>query len=357
MTKDTFVTIMAGGIGSRFWPLSRKKVPKQFLDLLGTGKSLLQMTYDRFSSTFDIDKIFIVTSHAYADLVKQQIPGLPYEQILLEPLRKNTAPCIAYTACKLQQLHSNSTMIVSPADHLILEQDQFIQTITNGVEFVQNNHSLLTLGIKPTKPHTGYGYIQHLESYDQFKQVKLFTEKPTLDFAKEFLASGDFLWNSGIFIWKTQRILESFKEFLPDIYDIFSNISYNTPQEADELQKGYSLCPNISIDYGILEKEKNIYVLPANFSWSDLGTWDALHEIAHKDEHQNASNTELIQLYQSSNNIVHVTDPKKLVVLKDVDNLIVVSTKDSIVICNKDSEQQIKDIVTHLKTINLDEYL
>lgn len=357
MARKTFVTIMAGGIGSRFWPLSRKERPKQFLDLLGVGKSLLQMTYERFSPIFNDDEIFIITSDHYVDLVKQQLPQLNERQILAEPQRKNTAPCIAYAAFKLQSLYPNSNMVVTPADHLILEIDDFLMNIQEGIAFADSTKTLVTLGIQPTTPHTGYGYIQFSESDDRFKPVKTFTEKPSLEFAKEFIDSGEFLWNSGIFIWNTSTVLKAFQNYMSDVYDAFEQVEFNTEREDAQVRKAYSYCPSISVDYGILEKYEDIYVLPAFFSWSDLGTWQALHEIDQKDEHNNVKNSSRIQLKKVGNSIVHSLDQNKLIVLQDVENLIVVDTEDALVICHKNSEQKLKDIVTSLSTKGLDKYL
>lgn len=357
-TTSSFIIIMAGGIGSRFWPLSRNRRPKQFLDLLGIGKSLLQMTYSRFRPEYTTEQIFVVTSEEYVDLVLDQLPELKKSQIIAEPQRKNTAACIAYSAFKLNNQFPNSTMIVTPADHLILEKDKFIKTIQKGVDFTKEKDSLLTLGIKPTKPHTGYGYIQFNENKnEQVKAVKTFTEKPTLEFAKEFLDSGDFLWNSGIFIWNTSRILSSFKSFLPDLYESFQSVDYNTKLEKDQIKQTYSTCTSTSIDYGILEKEKNIFVLPASFTWSDLGTWDALHEISSKDKNNNAFNKRTIQLKNVSNSIIHQLGKEKIIILQDVDNLIVVETDDALIISNKNSEQKIKEIVQSLSANDLDKYL
>lgn len=357
MNTNSFVIIMAGGIGSRFWPLSRNKRPKQFLDLLGIGRSLLQMTYDRFHPEFSNNQIFVVTAEEYVDLVQEQLPQLNSSQIIAEPIRKNTAPCIAYSAFKLNEKFPNSTMIVTPADHLILEKDKFLSTIEEGVSFAQKKNSLLTLGIQPTKPHTGYGYIQFNESKNFIKEVKTFTEKPTLKFAKEFLESGDFLWNSGIFIWNTSRILDSFQKNLPDTFEALKDVKYNSTSESKQIKKAYSTCTSISIDYGILEKDKDIYVLPASFTWSDLGTWEALHEIKQKDDKNNVSNKSTIQLKNVSNSIVHQLGKEKMIILQDVNNLIVVETDDTLVICNKDSEQKIKEIVNSLSANDLDKYL
>jgi len=249
-------------------------------------------------------------------------------------------------------------MIVTPADHFILEQDEFIQTIEQGVQFLeQNEASILTLGIQPSKPHTGYGYIQHEQTSRRFKKVKTFTEKPTYEFAVQFLESGDFLWNSGIFLWKTDTIIQSFQNHLPDVYELFKSIDYHGAGEKEQIQKAYSLCQNISIDYGILEKEQNVYVIPSYFSWSDLGTWEALYDLRVEKDGENVSNAENMLANHSKETLVYVSNEKKLVVLQDVTNLIVVDTEDSLIICNKDSEQKIKDVVHSLANKQLDEFL
>ncbi len=360
MGKETFVAIMAGGIGSRFWPMSRKQRPKQFLDLLGIGKSLLQMTYDRFAAHYKEENILIVTSKDYVDEIKQQLPQLTNGQIITEPQRKNTAPCILHTALQIQEWMPDAHMVVTPADHFILEQDQFLATIDQGLDFIgQKSNALLTLGVQPTKPHTGYGYIQFDESDEAVKPVKTFTEKPTLAFAKRFLASGDFLWNSGIFIWSVETILHAFRWHLSDMYDLFQEIDYSADnaQFEQQVQQAYSRTQNISIDYGILEKSDQVYVLPAYFSWSDLGTWDALYEQRAEKKGDNVVQADISLIRNSSNNMVYIEPEDKLVVLQDVDNLIVVDKGDTLVIANKDSEQKLKDVVRELGSEGLQEYL
>jgi len=349
---------MAGGIGSRFWPLSRESRPKQFLDLLGIGKSMLQMTFERFEDIVGSDHIYIVTSDQYEDDILDQLPKLNKDQIISEPARKNTAPCILYAAKKLHQLAENSTMIVSPADHFILEQDIFKDTIDHSVSFLETNDDvLLTLGIQPTKPHTGYGYIQFEETSRRVKRVKTFTEKPSKEFAESFLASGDFLWNSGIFLWKTNAILKAFEEFLPELHSLFEDLDYNSTEEREQIEGAYSLCQNISIDYGILEKHKNVYTVPSYFTWSDLGTWESLYAHRAEGDGANVTNSSLIFPRNVNSSMVHVANKDKLVILQDVEELIVVDTDDALVICHKNSEQKIKEIVRSLQNQDLPEYL
>ncbi len=358
MQANTYVVLMAGGVGSRFWPLSREEHPKQFLDLLGIGKSLLQITYNRFLKDFSPSQIYIVTSKQYLDEINSQIPSLPISNILLEPQRKNTAPCILYSSLFLEQHFGDSNLIIVPSDHFILEEDQFLQTIHQGIEFISTNPEvLLTLGIKPTMPHTGYGYIQFLESEEPVKKVKTFIEKPQLSFAKDFLASGDFLWNSGIFLWTTEAILQAFEMYLPDTYNAFKNIDYSDINYFQHLNNAYSQTNNISIDYAVLEKSDQVFVLPSSFSWSDLGTWDSIYNFLPKDNEQNVVQSTYQTIKSSAGNMVHISDLKKLVVLQDVYNLIIVDTEDALLIANKDSEQQIKDVVSSLRTKNLDQFL
>lgn len=358
MGKETFVAIMAGGIGSRFWPLSRESRPKQFLDLLGVGKSMLQITFDRFAKAYPKQNILIVTSESYKQEVLNHLPDITPDQVISEPARKNTAPCILYAAQRIQSISPGANMIVTPADHFILEQDDFIKTLEQALHFLdQNEQSILTLGIQPTKPHTGYGYIQYEETPRRIKKVKTFTEKPTHEFAVQFLESGDFLWNSGIFLWSTDTIISSFKRHLPDVYDLFESIDYQTEKEKEQIKNAYSLCQNISIDYGVLEKEQNVYVIPSYFSWSDVGTWEALYDLRLEKEGENVSNATHVLSNQSDKTLVYVSNEKKLVVLQDVSNLIIVDTEDTLIICNKESEQKIKDVVHSLANKQLDEYL
>lgn len=356
---DTYAVIMAGGIGSRFWPLSREKKPKQFLDLLGTGKSLLRMTWDRIGKICPPSQIMIVTNQAYIALVKDHIPEIRDNMILAEPMRRNTAPCIAYASHKVAATDPNVNMIVAPSDHLIVDEEAFGEVIGRALKFVSRKDSLVTLGIHPSRPDTGYGYIQFIEEIEEdgIYKVKTFTEKPTLEIAKTFIDSGDFLWNSGIFVWSVRSILRAFAKHLPEINDLFgSKDAYNNPGESRFIEKAYSHCSNISIDYGILEKAGNVSVIPARFGWSDLGTWASLYEKHDKDYLANAVTGRKVMIYDATNCMV-VAPEDKLVVLQGLNDHIVVDTEDALLIFTKDREQDIRDIVAQLKRNKGDRYL
>lgn len=347
---------MAGGIGSRFWPLSTSATPKQFLDILGVGRSLLQLTYDRMVKIVPPENFYVVTNTQYEKTVLQQLPDLYPWQILKEPLRKNTAPCIAYGNHEIRKRSQNANIIVTPSDHLIMNEAEFLDTIRAGWEFTEKNDALLTLGITPTRPDTGYGYIQFREDFTEinsFKinKVKTFTEKPELEVAKVFLRSGDFVWNSGIFLWSLQAIDKAFQSYLPKVYELFEGKS-----ELFVLDDVYSRCPNISIDYGIMEKAENVYVLQANFGWSDLGTWGALYENAEKDEKQNAVIGENVMMYGATNCIVSVPN-RKLAVIDGLENFIVVDSADRLLICKREDEQKIRQFVNDIKFKKGDSYL
>jgi mannose-1-phosphate guanylyltransferase len=351
---------MAGGIGSRFWPESRTAKPKQFLDILNTGKTLIQMTYDRFLNIVPKENIYVVTSDAYASLVKEQLPGVSDQQILKEPMRRNTAPCITYACDKIYARDKDATVVIAASDHLILEETRFLEVVSKCVDFVKDNSYLVTIGIKPAKPSTGYGYIQFQDDSAQgeFYKVKTFTEKPTLEIAKTFLSSGDFLWNSGMFVWKAKTLLRAVVKHLPEIAEAFreGNKHYNTPDEAKFLLEAYSQCTNISIDYGVMEKADNVYTIPAQFGWSDIGSWDSLYDVYHHDYLGNAVAGKNVKIYDSSNNMIMV--PKeKLVVLQGLRDYCVVDTGDVLLVCEKAKEQEIKQITVDLKVADLDKYL
>lgn len=347
---------MAGGVGSRFWPVSRTEFPKQFIDFFGVGKTLIQSTYDRFLRICPPENIFIVTNEIYTDIIKEQLPELNDNQILAEPIMRNTAPCISYGSMKIAQLNPNATIVVAPSDHTITDQDAFVSAIEQSLKAASENDCLITLGIKPSRPDTGYGYIQYTENSlktdEQIHKVKIFTEKPNLELAKSFLQSGDFLWNAGIFIWSAEAINKSFSKHLPDMYEIFQQgISmYNTRSETEFISDAYQQCTNISIDFGIMEKADNVYVLPADFGWSDLGTWASIYEIAAHDYVGNAViPAEKVMMFNSSNCMVNV--PKdKLVILQDLHNYIVVESNNTLLICPRSDEQSIKQIVADVKS-------
>jgi mannose-1-phosphate guanylyltransferase len=351
---------MAGGIGSRFWPVSRTGHPKQFIDILGSGKTLIQQTMDRFRKMVPLENIYVVTAKEYVDITKEQLPDLPQENIISEPYRKNTAPCIAYISFKLMQKDKEASLIVAPADHLILDIDKFLETCEEALSFANQLNALVTMGIKPTYPNTGYGYIQHedKETTDSIYKVKTFTEKPNLELAKTFLASGDFLWNSGIFIWKLNCILEAFQKHLPEMYELFASEEdkLNTAEEAAAIETLYAQCTNISIDFGIMEKAKNVYVIPSSFGWSDLGTWNSAWENMEKDYWENAVAGNKVMMMDAHKCVVHAPN-NKLVVLQGLDGFIVVDTKDVLLICEKDKEQSIKEYVAEVKRNMGDKYL
>jgi mannose-1-phosphate guanylyltransferase len=353
MKNNNYALIMAGGIGSRFWPVSRTSYPKQFLDVLGTGKSLIQNTFERFKKILPVENIYILTNENYFDLVKEQIPELTDNQIIGEPIMRNTAPCIAYGCYKIKQLNPDALVVVAPSDHLILETENFIDIINKSLEVAKENNCLITLGIKPSRPDTGYGYIQYSNTAlaDNLYKVKTFTEKPSLEIAQTFLASGDFLWNAGIFIWSVDAIIAAFDKHLPEMSEIFRDGrgAYNSDTEKDFIQNAFQRCTNISIDYGIMEKAENVYVMPADFGWSDLGTWASVYDLADKDYVGNAViHPEKVMMYDSSNCMVNVPGDK-LVILNGLHDYIVVESNNTLMICPKDKEQHVKQVVADVK--------
>lgn len=338
---------MGGGIGSRFWPFSRKSLPKQFLDFFGTGRSLLQQTYDRFSKIIPSENIFIVTNDLYASLIQEQLPELSPNQILLEPTRRNTAPCIAWASYHIHSLNPNANIVVAPSDHLILKEDEFLEAIGKGLKFAEKKCNLLTLGIKPNRPETGYGYIQVDEQKDgEFYKVKTFTEKPELELAKVFIESGEFYWNSGLFIWNVNCILKAFNELLPELVaKLAPGVGlYGTDKEKAFINEYFPACPNISIDFGIMEKADNVYVLMGDFGWSDLGTWGSLYDLSPKDNNQNVCLKCESLTYNSKNNIV-VLPEGKLAVLQDMDGYLIAESDNVLLICKKEEEHAIRKFV------------
>jgi mannose-1-phosphate guanylyltransferase len=361
--NNTYCVIMAGGIGSRFWPLSKTSRPKQFLDILGTGETLIQQTYRRLKKICPPSNFLVVTNLDYKEIVKQQLPELSEEQILCEPMRRNTAPCIAYASYKIKKKNPNAVMVVAPSDHLIMKEDEFISQLQHGTDYATQNNALLTLGITPNRPETGYGYIQingkmNFDDIDNLYKVKTFTEKPDLKMAKVFLDSGEFFWNSGIFIWSLSSILEAFDKFLPEVNEAFKKGEklYYTTNETAFLSKTYSECQNISIDYGIMEKAKNVFVLCADFGWSDLGTWGSLWDNYEKDENGNAVQGENVLLYDTKDCIVNMDD-EKMVVIHGLEGYIVVESDNTLLICSKENEQQIRQFVNDVKLAKGDKYI
>jgi mannose-1-phosphate guanylyltransferase len=359
MNNNNYCVIMSGGVGSRFWPLSKEEKPKQFLDFLGTGRSLLQGTFDRFKKIVPTENILIVTNEAYAEMTKKQLPEVQEHQILCEPMRRNTAPAIAFATYRIKAINPQANIVVAPSDHLILNEEQFIADITKGLDFVENNPMLLTLGIQPSRPETGYGYIQiSKKEINGISKVKTFTEKPNLELATMFVGSGEFVWNSGIFLWNVNTVINAFRNHLPDIANKFDEGKqlFNTADEKRFIGEIFPFCPNISIDYGVLEKADNVYVNVSNFGWCDLGTWGAFHEISQHDDNSNTGLHCKTLFVESSGNIVAMSNDK-LVVVQGLDGYIVAESDNVLLICKKSEEQRIKHFVTDVKFRYGDEYL
>jgi mannose-1-phosphate guanylyltransferase len=349
-SKQLYGLIMAGGVGSRFWPMSTEEKPKQFLDILGLGKSLLQLTFERLNKQIPAEHIFILTNKSYFSLVKEHLPMLGDEQIICEPQRKNTAPCILYAALKIQHLEPNSTLVIAPSDHLILQEDRFHEQLSIAVNEAQDD-KLLTLGIHPTRPDVGYGYIEFDSSIDrlagQVAKVIQFREKPKLDQAKEFLHAGNFYWNAGIFIWKTAIILSAFKKYQLELFNLFNQITIGSAEETIQLAQAFSDCQDISIDYAILEKSDQISMVLTDFDWSDLGTWGSLSEKTTSNELGNSVINVDAHFFNASNNLVIASQSKKILI-DGLTDYIVVDSGDKLLIIKKENEDQLK---TYLKSI------
>lgn len=354
-----YCVIMCGGIGSRFWPYSRTNLPKQFIDFFGTGRTLLQMSYDRILPLVNRENILVVTNSTYYDQVREQLPELDASQILLEPARRNTAPCIAWAAYHIAARDPEASMIVTPSDHLITREHEFEKSITRGFDFVENHGALLTLGIKPTRPETGYGYIQigpRVE--DDILKVKTFTEKPNLELAKVFLESGEFFWNSGIFIWKAKTIIEALRTHCSDVSTVFDlgMDSFGTEEETAFINRFFPACMNISIDFGVMEKASNVYVECVDFGWSDLGTWSALYDNSPRNRDGNVTQNCSVLSYNSSGNIFAVRGDK-LVVVSNLENYIIADSGDVLLVCPMSEEQKIKQMVNDARITYGDKYL
>lgn len=360
--QHTYCVIMAGGIGSRFWPMSRTAHPKQFLDFLGSGRTLIQQTFDRFTAICPPENIYVVTNALYADLVRKQLPALNAGQVLLEPDRRNTAPCIAYANHVIAKRDPAALVITAPSDHLVKDEKEFHARLGLALRQAAAQDCLVTLGIKPDRPDTGYGYIrfsnQGPAESSGVKRVEAFTEKPDHATAQRFLESGQYLWNSGIFIWSLASIRSAFTNFLPDMEALFAKgeATYGTPAEQAFIDRIYGECQNISIDYGILEKAANVFTVPSDFGWSDLGTWGSLYNHLEKDPRGNTGTGNTVRVHGGSNNMIHAADGR-LMVLQGLDDFIVVSTDDVLLVCRKHDEQQIKGMVQELAADTGDQYI
>ncbi len=350
MNKNYYAIIMAGGVGSRFWPVSTTEFPKQFHDMLGSGQTLIQKTFSRLSKLIPSENILILTNEIYNDLVLEQLPMIQQEQVVLEPAMRNTAPCILYASLKIQKKNSNALMVVAPSDHWIEDENAFAENLQACFDFCAKEDALLTLGIQPTYPNTGFGYIEYDKSdSNAIKRVRQFREKPDYETAKSFLASGNFLWNGGIFIWSVKSVLKAFEQFQPQMNALFQEglPVYNSEKESDFIGENYALAENISIDYALMENAKNVFVLPATFDWNDLGTWGSLHEKLPKDDNNNAVVNAVVILENAKNNIIR-TDTDKLIIIDGLDDFIIVDRKDVLLIYPKAKEQDIKAIVARI---------
>ena len=354
MNKNNYAVIMAGGIGSRFWPMSKTTFPKQFLDILGTGETLIQQTFNRLEKICPAKNILVVTNTNYKQLCLEQLPNVVESNILCEPAMRNTAPCVGYAAFKIQSMNEHANMIIAASDHIILKEAEFVRVVNDCLDLTAKNDVLITLGITPSRPDTGYGYIQFtdtkLANHKKARKVKTFTEKPNQELALNFLDSGDFLWNSGMFIWSAKSISLAYRKHLRDMYDLFEEGKefYNTNKEREYIDRVFPGCKNISIDYGIMEKSDNVYVYPADFGWSDLGTWGSLFTHLPSDNNNNAVQGDEVMLYDCTDNIIKVPHDK-LVVLQGLQGYIMVENKGTLLVCKKEDEQKIKQFVADLK--------
>ena len=358
MKENYYITIMAGGVGSRFWPASTEDRPKQFLDILGVGKSLLRLTFERFLKLVPAERILIVTNKRYKDLTQQHLPELPEQNILCEPSRNNTGPCVAYTALRLEAMNPDAVFVTAPSDHVILKEEAFLNKIKQAFQFVSENKAILTLGIKPTRPDTGYGYIEtHCECIggqdDDMSigvcSVHAFKEKPNAQLAQHYLDEGNYLWNAGIFIWKASDLIESFDANASDVISVLTQNKekFNTEDEQSYIDQVYPNTPKISVDYAILERAQNVYTIPADIGWSDLGTWNSLHAFLDKDQNETVTVGDNTHLIDTRGSIIR-SDSQKVVVVKGLEEYIVVDEADALLIYPKRDEQEIKEVVRRL---------
>lgn len=348
MSTNNYLVILAGGTGSRFWPVSSDELPKQFLDIMNCGRTLIQLTIDRFKGLIPEENVWVVTSEKYRELVKEQLPEVHEHNILCEPCRRNTAPCICYVSWKIKKCNQKANIVVSPADHLVFDKQAFQEAIDDSLSFAAETDAIVTLGLKPTRPETGYGYIKADLNYSSSRKQNIFRvdefkEKPTLEVAQEYLKQPNYLWNSGIFVWNVNTIINAFRVYEPGISEIFENMLpyYDTEKEQEHINEVYSQCKNISVDYAILEKAEEIFVYPASFAWSDLGTWNSLREQSEKDQYGNVCVGDNIKLFDSYNTIVHACG-KKEVVIQGLDGYVVAEKDDKLLVCKLSEEQRIK---------------
>lgn len=348
MNANNYLVILAGGVGSRFWPISSKALPKQFLDILNCGRTLIQLTVDRFKGLIPEENMWVVTSEDYREIVHEQLPSIPLGNILCEPCRRNTAPCICYVSWKIKSINPKANIVVSPADHMVIDTSAFQEAIDDSLSYAAETDAIVTIGLKPTRPETGYGYIKADLSYSSSRKQNIFTvdefkEKPTQEVAEEYIKQPNYLWNSGIFIWNVNTIVNAFRVYEPKISEVFEDLLhvYNTPEEKVKIDELYPTCENISVDYAILEKAEEIYVFPATFAWSDLGTWNSLREQSEKDHYGNVCIGDNIKLFETYNTIVH-TCGKKEVVVEGLDGYVVAEKDGRLLICKLSEEQRIK---------------
>lgn len=348
MNENNYLVILAGGAGSRFWPISSEELPKQFLDILGCGRTLIQLTLERFNGLIPKENVWVVTAEKYREIVMEQLPEIPLGNILCEPCRRNTAPCICYVSWKIKKLNTKANIVVSPSDHLVVDIQAFQSAIDDSLSFAAETDAVVTLGLKPTRPETGYGYIKADLTYSSSRKhnifrVDEFKEKPTLEIAKEYIQSPNYLWNSGIFIWNVNTIINAFRVYEPEVSSIFEGLMpyYGTDKEQNKIDESYPQCKNISVDYAILEKAEEIFVFPASFSWSDLGTWNSLREQSDMDKYGNVCIGDNIKLYDTYNTIVHTCN-KKEVIVEGLDGYVVAEKKGKLLVCRLSEEQRIK---------------
>lgn len=348
MNENNYLVILAGGAGSRFWPISSEELPKQFLDILGCGRTLIQLTLERFNGLIPKENVWVVTAEKYLEIVMEQLPEIPSSNILCEPCRRNTAPCICYVSWKIKKLNTKANIVVSPSDHLVVDIQAFQSAIDDSLSFAAETDAVVTLGLKPTRPETGYGYIKADLTYSSSRKhnifrVDEFKEKPTLEIAKEYIQSPNYLWNSGIFIWNVNTIINAFRVYEPEVSSIFEGLMpyYGTDKEQNKIDESYPQCKNISVDYAILEKAEEIFVFPASFSWSDLGTWNSLREQSDMDKYGNVCIGDNIKLYDTYNTIVHTCN-KKEVIVEGLDGYVVAEKEGKLLVCRLSEEQRIK---------------